>query len=175
MYDGSALPFDQNIARTAEVVAMAHARGVSVEGELGFVGYDGGAQGIGTNPSQVRRFWAETGLDALAVSVGNNHLMTTPGVSVDIERLRAIQQQAPRLPLVLHGGSGIAADLRRRLAAETSVCKFNVGTELRMAFGAALRSVLAGDAAMFDRTQILSGTTEPVASAARLVIRSMAG
>ncbi len=172
MYDGSALPLDQNIARTAEVVAMARPYSISVEGELGFVGYAQGAKSLGTNPAEVARFAAETGVDALAISIGNSHLMTSPGACVDWPRLKAIQAAAPALPLVLHGGSGLSADLRASLAA-TTVCKFNIGTELRQAFGAALRASLACDPARFDRIQILSDTIPPLTEAARLAIRSL--
>jgi fructose-bisphosphate aldolase class II len=172
MYDGSALPFLENLARTAEVVAMAHAQGVSVEGELGYVGYHGGAASLGTDPAQVAQFHAETGVDALAVSIGNSHLMTTTGATIDWPRLRAIQAAAPTLPLVLHGGSGLDPALRRRLARETTVCKFNIGTELRQAFGAALRQALT-DPARFDRNQILSDTIAPVTLAARRAIASL--
>ena len=174
MYDGSALPLAENIARTAEVVAMARPRGVSVEGELGFVGYHGGAQSLGTKPDQVAGFWAATGVDALAVSVGNAHLMQAVGAEVDWVRLRAIQAAAPALPLVLHGGSGLDPALRLRLARETSVCKFNIGTELRMAFGAALREAVNRDPARFDRNQILAETIPAMVAAARGAIGSLA-
>ncbi len=173
MYDGSALPLAENIARTAEVVAMAQAFGVSVEGELGFVGYHGGAQSLGTDPGKVAEFLAGTGLDALAVSVGNAHLMKEPGAEVDWPRLAAIQAAAPALPLVLHGGSGLAPEVRRRLAAETTVCKFNIGTELRQVFGAALRQAVLGDPSRFDRNQILAETIPPVVQAARGVMQSL--
>lgn len=175
MYDGSALSLEENIARTAEVAALAHAAGVSVEAELGFVGYHQGAASTGTDPAEVARFARETGVDALAVSVGNSHLMTRPEADVDFERLRAIQAAAPDLPLVLHGGSGLPMDLRRRLARETTVAKFNIGTELRMAFGAALREVLAADPDRFDRIQILRATMDPVTEAARAVICGLHG
>jgi len=175
MFDGSALPLAENIARTAEVVAMAHARGVCVEGELGFVGYHGGAHSAGTDPGEVARFAAETGVDALAVSVGNTHLMTSPDAAVDVNALRAIGSAAPGLPLVLHGGSGIAPAMRRQIAAATNVCKFNIGTELRMAFGAALREALAARPDRFDRIQILGETIDPVSKAARVAIGSLCG
>jgi fructose-bisphosphate aldolase class II len=173
MYDGSALPLDENIARTAEIARIAHAAGVSVEAELGFVGYHGGKPSLGTDPAEVARFARETGVDALAVSVGNSHLMTSPGAVVDWQQLKAIQVAAPHLPLVLHGGSGLPKDLRRRLARETSVCKFNIGTELRMAFGTALRRALADNPDQFDRNQILQQTIDPVTAAARQAIISL--
>lgn len=174
MYDGSRLPLSENIARTREVAEMAHRAGVSCEGELGFVGYAGGAQSLGTDPAEVARFVAETGVDALAVSVGNAHLMTKAGAEVDWPRLHAIMAAAPDLPLVLHGGSGLAPDLRRRLARETTVKKFNIGTELRQAFGAALRQAVNRDPARFDRLQILGETVAPVQAAALAAIRSLA-
>jgi fructose-bisphosphate aldolase class II len=173
MYDGSALPLAENIARTAEIVRLAHAQGVSVEAELGYVGYAGGAQSLGTDPGQVAQFARETGVDALAVAIGNTHLMQETGAQIDFARLAAIQAAAPDLPLVLHGGSGIDLATRRRLAHETSVCKFNIGTELRMAFGAALRDSLAAQPQQFDRIAILAQTIPPMVAAARLAIDSL--
>jgi len=174
MYDGSALPLAENIARTAEIVRLGHASGVSVEAELGFVGYDGGAASRGTDPDEVAEFRRETGIDALAVSVGNSHLMTRPGAEVDWRQLRAIEAAAPGLPLVLHGGSGLPQDLRWRLAQDSAVVKFNIGTELRQAFGTALRQALARDPAEFDRIRLLRQTIEPVTLAARAVIAGLA-
>lgn len=173
MYDGSALPLAENIAQTRMVVEMAHAAGVSVEAELGVVGYHDGAPSTGTNPAEAARFARQTGVDALAVSVGNSHLMTTPGAAVDMAQVRAIQAAAPDLPLVLHGGSGIESGLRRRLARETSVCKFNIGTELRMVFGQSLRAALARDPNRFDRNEVLKDTVEPMLAAARTVIQNL--
>ncbi len=167
MFDGSAMPLPENIARTAEIVRWAHAHGLSVEAELGFVGYQDGAPSTGTNPGEVARFARETGTDALAVAVGNRHLMRSPGADIDRERLLAIQAAAPGLPLVLHGGSGIDAPTRQFLARRTNVCKVNIGTELRLAFGTALRSVLADDPAQFDRIKILGETIAPMVHAAR--------
>lgn len=175
MFDGSALPLAENIARTSEIVDWAHGCGVSVEAELGFVGYHGGATSRGTDPSEAALFARETGVDALAVAVGNTHLMTQPGASLDCARLSAIQSAAPDLPLVLHGGSGIDGDLRRALARETSVCKMNIGTELRTTFGTALRQVLADDPAVFDRNRILSATIPAMQAAARRAIESLSG
>lgn len=175
MYDGSALPLAENIARTAEIVALAHRHGVSVEAELGYVGYHNGADSQGTDPGEVAGFSRDTGVDALAVSVGNSHLMTRPEAQIDLARLAAIQAAAPGLPLVLHGGSGLPLPLRRSLARTTSVCKFNIGTELRMAFGAALRAVLARDPERFDRNLILRDTIGPSMAAAQAAIRNISG
>jgi fructose-bisphosphate aldolase class II len=175
MYDGSALPLAGNIRLTAEIAAMAHAAGVSVEAELGYVGYEGGAASHGTDPEEVARFAAETGVDALAVSVGNRHLMTSRADEVDMDLLARIGAAAPGLPLVLHGGSGIDMDLRHRIVRETTVCKVNIGTELRMAFGQALRQTVLDHPDRFDRNAILSDTIPAMVAAARTAIRSLSG
>jgi fructose-bisphosphate aldolase class II len=172
MYDGSRLPFAQNMARTAEVARLAHGAGVSCEGELGFVGYAGGAASTGTDPAEAARFAAETGVDALAVSVGNVHLRTTPGSGIDEARLLAVAQ-ATEVPLVIHGGSGVPGDQRRRLARTARVAKFNIGTELRMTFGAAVRAALAEDPERFDRIEILSRTEPALVRAGRGIIRGL--
>jgi fructose-bisphosphate aldolase class II len=175
MYDGSALSFAENVSDTAEIASFAHRHCVSVEAELGYVGYHQGSASRGTDPAEVARFASETGVDALAVSVGNSHLMTAPGATVDLAALAAMAAAAPGLPLVLHGGSGIAPDQRRLIAARTTVCKFNIGTELRIAFGAALRDAVTRDPDRFDRIAILSEVIDPMVTAARAAIRSLAG
>jgi fructose-bisphosphate aldolase, class II len=175
MYDGSTLPLADNISRTARIAQMAHAAGVSVEAELGYVGYQGGASSHGTDPGQVAQFAQETCVDALAVSVGNRHLMTTQSEDIDLSLLEAIRAASPGLPLVLHGGSGIAIPLRHEIVRNSTVCKVNIGTELRMAFGQALRNAVLAHPDRFDRNAILSDTIPPVITAARLAIRSLCG
>jgi fructose-bisphosphate aldolase, class II len=173
MFDGSALPLAENIAKTAEIAKMARAAGVSIEAELGHVGYPD-RPSHGTDPSEVARFLAETGVDALAISIGNSHLMTTANAPIDLAQLKAIQTAAPSLPLVLHGGSGLAPALRRQLARDTTIAKFNIGTELRQTFGTALRQTLADHPDRFDRIQILRETITPVTHAARQIIVNLA-
>ncbi len=172
MYDGSALPLAENIDITQRVVEMAHAAGVSVEAELGVVGYAGGKRSVVTDPAEAVAM-AATGIDALAVSVGNVHLMTDRVAAIDIPALQAIGKAVPGLPLVLHGGSGIAPAMRARIVAETGVRKFNIGTELRQVWGSALRDAVARDAGRYDRIEILSETVTPLAEAARAVIRGL--
>jgi fructose-bisphosphate aldolase class II len=172
MYDGSRLPFVENVVRTAEVARLAHAADVSCEGELGFVGYAGGAESTGTDPAEAALFAAETGVDALAVSVGNVHLQTAPGAGIDEARLLALAA-ATTVPLVIHGGSGVPADQRRRLARTARVAKYNIGTELRQTFGASLRAALAEDPARFDRIEILSRTEPALTRAAREIIQGL--
>jgi fructose-bisphosphate aldolase class II len=172
MFDGSKLPLQQNIDATAAVVELAHAAGVSCEGEIGFVGYAGGAASAGTDPEEAARFARETGVDAMAISIGNIHLQQDPGQGLDIARLRAIEALTD-VPLVIHGGSGVPVAQRAALAATSRIAKFNIGTELRMAFGAALREAVNRDPARFDRIAILKETEAPVMAATRAVIRGL--
>ncbi len=171
MFDGSRKPLVQNIDETAAIAEMAHAAGISCEGEIGFVGYSGGEGSDGTDPDEAARFARESGVDAMAVSVGNVHLQQNKEGGLDEVRLRAIEA-VTGIPLVIHGGSGVPVAQRMRLAKESKVCKFNIGTELRMAFGQALRAAVNADPARFDRVQILSETHDPVEAATREVIRA---
>ena len=172
MYDGSKKPLAQNIDETARIAEMAHAAGVSCEGEIGFVGYDSGAESAGTDPDEAARFARETGVDAMAISVGNVHLQTESGAELDEGRIRAIENVTD-LPLVIHGGSGVPMAQRTALARTSSICKYNIGTELRMAFGAALRRAVYADPAGFDRVQILKQTHDPVMAATRRVLAAL--
>ncbi|WP_420333851.1 class II fructose-bisphosphate aldolase [Roseibium sp.] len=157
MFDGSKLPISENIELTAGLVREAHAANVSVEGEVGYVGYAEGAASAFTDPAEVARFDRESGADAIAVSVGNVHLQTEKTDGIDFDAVRAIEEVTSK-PLVLHGGSGIPPEVRQRLARETRVCKFNLGTELRQTFGRALRQTLVDQPAVFDRLAILKST-----------------
>ncbi|MEH7830093.1 class II fructose-bisphosphate aldolase [Gemmobacter denitrificans] len=172
MFDGSALPLQANIDATAAVVALARAAGASCEGEIGFVGYAGGAASAGTDPAEAARFATDTAVDALAISVGNLHLQTDEGAGLDLDRLRAIEA-ATAVPLVIHGGSGVPLAQRASLAANSRICKFNIGTELRQSFGAALRETLANDPRLFDRIAILGSTESALQDRAEWVLRNL--
>jgi len=172
MFDGSRLPLRSNIASTGAIARLAHDAGLSCEGEIGFVGYSGGAESHGTDPQEAAIFAGETGVDAMAVSVGNVHLQKAGSGSIDLGQLRAIEALT-KVPLVLHGGSGIPSHFRTALAAHSSVCKFNIGTELRQIFGAALRDRLARDPEVFDRIDILKGVEPALEAAARSVLRGL--
>ncbi|KIC50993.1 class II fructose-bisphosphate aldolase [Tateyamaria sp. ANG-S1] len=174
MFDGSRKPLAENIAETKAIVDVAHAAGISCEGEIGFVGYDNGEASAGTDPAEAAQFAAETGVDAMAISVGNVHLQTDQSGGLDEERIAAIQAVTD-VPLVIHGGSGVPAAQRRALATQTSICKFNIGTELRQAFGQALRDAVSSDPYRFDRVQILKDTHDPLVAATRTVLRTMKG
>ena len=174
MFDGSRKPLSQNIDETAAIAEMAHDAGISCEGEIGFVGYAGGESSAGTDPGEAAKFALESGIDAMAISVGNVHLQQDQEGGIDEARLRAIES-ATEVPLVIHGGSGVPVAQRKKLAVHSKICKFNIGTELRMAFGAALRDAVNSDQSRFDRVAILKETHAPVFEAARLAIRALRG
>lgn len=174
MFDGSALPLAENIRQTAEVAALAHAHGVSCEGEIGFVGYAGGATSSLTDPAAAARFARETGVDAMAIAVGNVHLQKDHSGGIDETALAAIAKATGgTVPLVIHGGSGVPPDQRAHLARTTPICKFNIGTELRQTFGAALRQALADSPDEFDRLKLLAATEAPMMDSARAILRSL--
>ena len=174
MFDGSRKPLAQNIEETAKIAEMAHAAGISCEGEIGFVGYSGGENSAGTDPQEAAKFARDSGVDAMAISVGNVHLQQDKEGGLDEPRIRAIEA-VTEVPLVIHGGSGVPVAQRSSLARGSKICKFNIGTELRMAFGEALRQSVNKDASRFDRVQLLQDTHEPVFEATRRVLRAFKG
>ena len=135
MFDGSSLPFEKNVETTAQVVAMAHAVGVSVEAELGalaggeFSNEESGEE-IYTNPGQASDFVARTGIDALAVSIGTVHGMYKGTPKIDVDVLKKIAA-AVDIPLVLHGGSGTPKNIVRECILN-GIAKINVNTEISL-------------------------------------------
>lgn len=144
MIDGSKLPFDENCALTWRVADLAHAHGVSVEGELGHVGQNSDSTTTSpfTEPADAARFVSETGVDALAVAIGTAHGFYKGEVKLDFGRLKEISAAIPQTPLVLHGGSGVSADLLRKSIA-CGIRKVNFGTELKNAFTGAVKTSLS--------------------------------
>ena len=174
MFDGSGLPLHENIKKTRSITELAHSAGVSSEGEIGFVGYHGGAQSLVTDPWEAAQFAVETGVDAMAVAVGNVHLQTQTGSELDENALLAITAaMSNKVPLVIHGGSGVPASQRIRLSASSLVSKFNIGTELRIAFGKALREKVNDGKLDFDRISLLGATEGPVAEVASEIFRQL--
>lgn len=171
MYDGSRHPLTRNIDETAAIAEVSHRAGVSCEGEIGVVGYLDGAASAGTDPAEAAVFARETRVDAMAVSVGNLHLQRGPSQPLNEALLRAIEAVTD-VPLVIHGGTGVPEDQRRSLSRTSHICKFNIGTELRMAFGQALRVAVNADRYRFDRIAILRETHDPVVAATRRVLRA---
>ena len=108
MYDGSELPYDENVERTQQLTRMLHDRGLWVEAELGAIGGKGGAHapGVRTDPGEAAAFVAATEVDALAVAVGSTHAMTEQTATLDCDLITRIAAAVP-VPLVLHGSSGV--------------------------------------------------------------------
>jgi fructose-bisphosphate aldolase class II len=145
MFDGSHLPFEENIRQTKHVVEVAHSFGIPVEAELGSI--PDAAENINwadhyTNPAEAERFVAETGVDLLAISAGVMHGVTSiKPQPLAIELITEIRERTD-VPLVLHGASGVPADeLKAAIAA--GVHKLNADTDLRHAFRRGLESVFA--------------------------------
>ncbi|MGI6200500.1 MAG: class II fructose-bisphosphate aldolase [Christensenellales bacterium] len=129
--DASSFPYAENAGLTRQVVKAAHPMGVDVEAEIGFVGSGANAADYVdsskyTDPAEALRFAEETGVDSLAVAIGNGHGHYAVEPHLDIERLQAIDELVP-VPLVLHGGSGIPDDQVAASVAHGMV-KFNFGT-----------------------------------------------
>lgn len=133
MIDASMCPYDENVARTKEIVKIAHELGISVEAEIGHVGEGGdyteaGAKDGLTEPEMAKRFAVETQVDALAVAVGTAHGVYKGTPKLDFERLDEIHKMVD-VPLVLHGGSGTGMENLIR-ASELGIRKLNINTEL---------------------------------------------
>lgn len=130
MFDGSALPFEENIRRTSEVVKVAHTLGVSVEAELGGVGGSAveagatsSAESIATVPEEAVEFTKRTGVDALAIAFGNVHGRYEGKPNIDLGLVRKIASMVD-IPLVMHGASGLAFDFYSKII-EAGISKIN--------------------------------------------------
>ena len=151
MYDCSTAPYEENLARVAEMVRICHGMGATVEGELGHVGDNEGAGKLETpsdyytDPAVAADFVRKTGVDALAVAVGNAHGDYKFPPKLDFERITTIQE-ATGTPLVLHGGSGLSDDDFRE-AVRRGVCKINIFTDLDKAGKAGIEEGLKEGAA----------------------------
>ena len=172
MFDGSKKTLNENIDETAKICELAHAAGVSCEGEIGFVGYSGGERSSGTVPEEASIFAKDTKIDAMAISVGNVHLQENKEGRLDEDRIRAIEEVTD-IPLVIHGGSGVPVAQRTFLSQNSKICKFNIGTELRSSFGHALREAINIDTTRFDRIQIFKDIHEPLVEKTRSVLRPL--
>lgn len=178
MIDASDVPYDENVILTKQAVEYAHKRGVWAQGELGRVrGSEDMAQASDkeaflTDPDQALDFVTKTGVDTLAVSVGNVHgiYKMQKGVpKLDLDRLEQIHKKVGNLPLVLHGASGLPED-QVRAAVERGVVIINIDTELRMAFSESLRKTLQENPAMYDPRDILEPS---IGAVQQVVIKKM--
>ena len=152
MFDGSLLPFAENISRTREVTAMALPLGVSVEGELGTIGGkeegDTDLEASYTKVSEAVEFVEKTRVTSLAIGVGTAHGVYKGTPHIRVDRIREIHA-ATDVQLVLHGASGLSDDVLRDCIA-AGICKINFATELRQAYTAGIRKALAADPDVFD-------------------------
>lgn len=164
--------YDGYVRRVQRIVAHAHARQVAVEAELGelpcgVAGHEG-HPGQLTDPEVAQRFVSETGVDLLAVSVGNIHVQLTGETDLDPERLAAIHARVP-VPLVLHGGTGIAPQ-SLQAAIRLGVAKVNYGTYLKQAYLKAVRAAISAESG--DPHDLLGrGGPRDVLVAGRLAVR----
>lgn len=150
MYDCSTAAYEKNVAKVAEMVKICHAMGATVEGELGHVGDNEGAGKLSnpsdyyTDPAMAQDFVRRTGVDALAVAVGNAHGDYKFPPKLDFDRIAEIRDRT-LVPLVLHGGSGLA-DGDFRTAVREGVCKVNIFTDIDKAGKAGIEEGLAAGA-----------------------------
>ena len=144
MFDGSHYPIDENVAKTTELVKLAHEMGVSVEAEVGSIGgEEDGVVGAGevADPAECKRI-ADLGIDFLAAGIGNIHgKYPANWKGLDFDALGKIHEATNGIPLVLHGGTGIPADMIQK-AISLGVSKINVNTECQLSFAAATREYI---------------------------------
>ncbi len=174
MFADPAAPHADYVARVAEITRLAHAQGIAVEGELGELPCGAAAGGgppeggASTDPAAAAEFVAATGIDLLAVSVGNVHIQTHGRNGLDLGLLESIHRRVP-VPLVLHGGTGISAE-SLRAAITMGVAKVNFGTYLKQRYLKAVRTALGNDTP--DPHRLLGmGGSEDVLVAGRLAVR----
>lgn len=185
MIDGSSLPFEENIRVTKEVVEYAHARNVTVEGELGrLAGVEddvnvSAEDSSYTDPAQVEEFVTRTGVDSLAIAIGTSHGAykfkpgTKPQLRFDI--LEEVEKRLPGFPIVLHGSSSVMPEYVKivneyggampdaigvpehmlKQASQMAVCKINIDSDLRLAMTASIRKHMAEHPDHFDPRQYL--------------------
>lgn len=174
MYDAARLPYAENVAATARVATYAHEAGLYVEAELGMVGGKDGvmlsahAPGARTDPDEARAFVEATGVDALAVAVGSAHAMRERTAALDLGLIRRLREAA-RVPLVLHGSSGVPDETIAK-SIMAGMTKINVSTHLSGFFTRAVREYLSAHPDTVDsRTYLAAGRAALVPEAARLL------
>ncbi|WP_116203625.1 class II fructose-bisphosphate aldolase [Amycolatopsis circi] len=175
MYDGSRLPYAENLRTTREIADLCHDAGVAVEAELGEVGGKDGvhAPGARTDPAEAADFVAATGVDALAVAVGTSHAMVERTAQVDRSLVTRLRDAVP-VPLVLHGSSGLS-DEELRGAVVSGMAKVNISTHLNGLFTRSVRQFLKEQPEAVDpRKYVRLGRTAVASETARL-LRLLAG
>ncbi len=175
MFDGSKLPFDENVKMTKKVVEMAHACDIPVEAELGQIGKMGDSDEPGVAlervkesmavPEEAVKFVELTEIDFLAAAVGTIHGCRTPFAKLDIPRIERIRELTG-VPLVLHGASG-ANDEEIKKGIAAGICKINIDTRIRMKFTEKMREIIKTNTEEIDPRKILG----PAKEAAKEIIR----
>lgn len=168
MFDGSHYAIDENVAKTTELVALAHSKGMSIEAEVGAIGgEEDGVIGMGecADPKECKAI-ADLGVDMLAAGIGNIHgKYPANWAGLSFETLDAIQQLTGDMPLVLHGGTGIPDDMIKK-AISLGVAKINVNTECQLSFAAATREYIEAGKDLegkgFDPRKLLLPGTEAI-------------
>jgi len=174
MYDGSALPFAENIANTKMMAQYAHERGRSIEGEIGTLGLseDGDEereQRI-TSVKEAVEYMQLTGIDVLAISVGNVHGFYKGRAEINIQRIREISAAVGDLPVVMHGGSDIPPEtIRSSILA--GIKKFNIATDLKQAYAAKMYELMHQDPMPIQPLQLFPVLADAVAAVAAEKIR----
>ncbi|WP_406631045.1 class II fructose-bisphosphate aldolase [Amycolatopsis sp. WGS_07] len=175
MYDGSRLPYAENLRTTREIADLCHSAGVAVEAELGEVGGKDGvhAPGARTDPAEAADFVSATGVDALAVAVGTSHAMVERTAQVDRSLVTRLRDAVP-VPLVLHGSSGLS-DEELSGAVASGMAKVNISTHLNGLFTRAVRQFLAEQPEAVDPRKYVRLGRSAVASETARLLRLLAG
>lgn len=163
MFDGSKLPYAENVAASLRVAELCRKYGATLEVEIGEVGGKDGvhAPGVRTRPDEALAFAQATGTDLLAVAVGSSHAMTTRDASLDFELISVIEKTAG-VPLVLHGSSGVSdEDLQR--AVQAGMSKINIATHLNGVFTHQIRTALDENPKLVDPRKYVGLGREAIA------------
>ncbi len=173
MFDGSHYPIEENVAKTTELVHVAHAMGMSIEAEVGSIGgEEDGVIGAGecADPDECKMI-ADLGVDMLAAGIGNIHgKYPANWQGLSFETLAAVQEKTGTMPLVLHGGTGIPADMIKK-AISLGVSKINVNTECQLSFQEATRAYIEAGKDLqgkgFDPRKLLAPGVEAIKATVR--------
>lgn len=168
MFDGSHYPIEENIDKTKELVKIAHAMGLSLEAEVGSIGgEEDGVVGMGecADPKECKAI-ADLGIDFLAAGIGNIHgKYPANWQGLNFEVLENVKKEVGDMPLVLHGGTGIPADMIKK-AISLGVAKINVNTECQLSFAAATREYIEAGKDLqgkgFDPRKLLAPGAEAI-------------
>ncbi|GGG79854.1 hypothetical protein GCM10007415_10200 [Parapedobacter pyrenivorans] len=174
MIDYSERPFHENVVMTKKVVKLAEQYNANVEAELGYVAKLGQTKAkLGfTEPEEARQFVYDTGVHALAVAIGSAHGFYTETPKLDLERLSAIKE-ATKIPLVLHGGSGIPANVLQE-SIQRGICKINLATEIKDTFMRNLKRLLS-ESDEIDLRKVFPPATQAVSALVKEKLETVAG